>query len=182
MSLSIEEMWEVILNDPELTEKLRRRIQFLREKLSAPSITTVAYNKAPSKDNCFNPDSRVEIIAPKTKKVKVSPKKVPESLENVIEYGKTIGLPTIECERFYDHFTANGWKVSGKAPMQDWKSSLRNWARTWRERGGKDPDFKPKPRIHRLIEIEDAPIDNSDAASVFSQKMSETLKKLTGGE
>ena len=30
-------------------------------------------------------------------------------------------------ERYVDHFTSNGWKVSGKAPMKDWHGSLRNW-------------------------------------------------------
>ena len=34
-----------------------------------------------------------------------------------------------QAERFVDHFTANGWKVSGKTPMQDWQASARNWLR-----------------------------------------------------
>jgi len=38
-------------------------------------------------------------------------------------------LGDVECERFFDHFTSNGWKVGGKAPMKDWKAALRNWSR-----------------------------------------------------
>jgi len=29
-------------------------------------------------------------------------------------------------ERFYDHYSANGWKV-GKNSMKDWKATVRNW-------------------------------------------------------
>jgi DNA-binding transcriptional MocR family regulator len=32
-------------------------------------------------------------------------------------------------EAFFDHYTSNGWKVSGKSPMKDWQASARNWSR-----------------------------------------------------
>lgn len=28
---------------------------------------------------------------------------------------------------FYNHFTSNGWLVSGKSPMKDWKAAASNW-------------------------------------------------------
>lgn len=34
-----------------------------------------------------------------------------------------------QAETFFDHFTSNGWKVSGRAPMKDWKAAVRNWIR-----------------------------------------------------
>jgi hypothetical protein len=34
-----------------------------------------------------------------------------------------------QAERFCDHYAANGWKVSGKSPMKDWKASARSWLR-----------------------------------------------------
>lgn len=49
--------------------------------------------------------------------------------------------PTLEAHKFFDHFTSNGWKVSGKTPMNDWKASARNWirnAKTWRNNGTGD--------------------------------------------
>lgn len=49
--------------------------------------------------------------------------------EEVHEYGREIDMTVDQCESFYDHFESNGWKVSGKAPMVDWKASLRNWKR-----------------------------------------------------
>ena len=33
----------------------------------------------------------------------------------------------IEAEKFYNYFQSNGWKVGGKAPMQDWQAAARNW-------------------------------------------------------
>lgn len=32
-------------------------------------------------------------------------------------------------EQFYDHFTSNGWLVSGRAPMKDWRAAARYWGR-----------------------------------------------------
>lgn len=34
----------------------------------------------------------------------------------------------IDAERFYDYYESKGWKV-GKAPMKDWKASVRTWER-----------------------------------------------------
>lgn len=46
-----------------------------------------------------------------------------------------------ESHAFIDHFTSNGWKVGGKAPMKDWKASVRNWVKN-KNKGGFNT---PKP-------------------------------------
>ena len=48
----------------------------------------------------------------------------------VIEYMKEKNFinPGAECEKFVDHYNANGWKV-GKNSMKDWKAAVRNWAK-----------------------------------------------------
>lgn len=51
------------------------------------------------------------------------------SLEIVKDYFSTIKGGDTDAECFYDHFTANGWKVSGKSSMKDWKAAARNWMR-----------------------------------------------------
>lgn len=53
----------------------------------------------------------------------------PPTREQVREYAEEIELSDNEADAFLDHFTANGWKVGGKAPMKDWKAALRNWKR-----------------------------------------------------
>ena len=35
----------------------------------------------------------------------------------------------VDAERFYDYYTANGWKV-GKNPMKDWRAAVRTWERS----------------------------------------------------
>jgi len=46
--------------------------------------------------------------------------------EEAIEYGAQIGMGKADVDAWFDHFEANGWKVSGKAPMKDWQAALRN--------------------------------------------------------
>ena len=53
----------------------------------------------------------------------------------------------IDCEHFYDYYESNGWKVSGKGPMKDWKAAVRNWLR----------NDKKYNRTHRETKL----IDNS---------------------
>lgn len=49
------------------------------------------------------------------------------TLEEVKAYCQERGNK-VDAERWFDHYTANGWKV-GKNPMQDWKASVRTWER-----------------------------------------------------
>lgn len=51
------------------------------------------------------------------------------AIDNVKEYFSTIKGTNTDAECFYDHFTANGWKVSGKSSMKDWEAAARNWMR-----------------------------------------------------
>lgn len=41
---------------------------------------------------------------------------------------KGIALGSFDPERFCDYYASRGWKV-GKAPMKDWKATVRNWLR-----------------------------------------------------
>ncbi|MGO5362416.1 hypothetical protein ACTQY8_05560 [Collinsella bouchesdurhonensis] len=49
------------------------------------------------------------------------------TLEQVRDYAAEKRL-VVDCERFIDYYTANGWKV-GRNPMKDWKAAVRNWGR-----------------------------------------------------
>jgi len=51
------------------------------------------------------------------------------TLPEVLAEGMALDLPKIEAEKFFDHFTSNGWKVGGRGVMRDWKAALRNWQR-----------------------------------------------------
>lgn len=57
--------------------------------------------------------------------------RTPATVEDVIAYSRTLdkSVPENECHAFFDHFSSNGWRVSGKTPMKDWKASFRYWVR-----------------------------------------------------
>jgi hypothetical protein len=60
----------------------------------------------------------------------------PPSLSEVRPYFEALGRADLS-EPFFDHFTANGWKVGGKAAMKDWKAAARTWLRNDAQFSGK---------------------------------------------
>lgn len=80
--------------------------------------------------NAESNDATVTTSADKPRRVASKrPAFVAPSLEIVKDYFSTIKGGDTDAECFHDHFTANGWKVSGKSSMKDWKAAARNWMR-----------------------------------------------------
>jgi hypothetical protein len=50
------------------------------------------------------------------------------TLQEILGYFIELGSTADEANKFFDHYTANGWKV-GKNAMKDWKATARNWNR-----------------------------------------------------
>lgn len=102
-------------NTHEQTYELHMVNVNVNENINEDKINTQEEKKA---------ETKKEILVPR-----------PSSVEEVAEYFKTNpecmlnGKSESEAKVFVDHFVGNGWKVSGKAPMKDWKSAARNWAR-----------------------------------------------------
>jgi hypothetical protein len=46
--------------------------------------------------------------------------------EDVAAFFKESGGNGAKARKFFNHYTANGWKV-GRNPMKDWKAAARNW-------------------------------------------------------
>jgi len=51
---------------------------------------------------------------------------IPE-ITAVKEYFASQKFPAIEADKFFNHFTSNGWLVSGKTPMQNWQAASNKW-------------------------------------------------------
>jgi hypothetical protein len=52
---------------------------------------------------------------------------VPGTLDEVKKYFEEQKSNQQEAEKFFNYFQSNGWKVGGRAPMQDWHAAARNW-------------------------------------------------------
>ena len=57
------------------------------------------------------------------------PRFTPPSEEEATTYFCGQGSSATEAKSFFDYFTANGWKVGGRACMKDWQAAARNWIR-----------------------------------------------------
>ena len=70
-----------------------------------------------------------EKVPPKSKTDKRNLRAIvsPPDIVAVQNYFLELKSSEIEAEKFYNYFQSNGWKVGGKAPMQDWQASARNW-------------------------------------------------------
>ena len=72
----------------------------------------------------------------------------PPSRDEVAAYAEEIGLPEPEVDRFMDHFASNGWRVSGRTRMRDWRASLRNWKR-------RAPEFQRDPPAQKPMSADE---------------------------
>ena len=71
-------------------------------------------------------DIRADILALVKKSKKVAPK---TTRTDAAIYFHELGSLTCndDADDFCNHFESNGWKVSGKTPMKDWRASVRKW-------------------------------------------------------
>lgn len=107
---------------------------------SAPDAEGGRGLSAPDAEGVSAPDAEAYIEPPYTNPQELltitlgdkaaKKQKVPSCLDEAKAYANEIGLAEVEAEKFYDHFSANGWLVGkAKSKMQDWKASMRNWKR-----------------------------------------------------
>lgn len=106
-------------NSEKNPSKLGKKSEFNSEK--NPTYKDTNTNKD-TNDNDIGSEQKKP---PKKSKVFVKP-----TLEEVREYFIEREHPNAEevSERWFDHYTANGWKV-GRNSMKDWKATVRNWIR-----------------------------------------------------
>lgn len=71
-------------------------------------------------------------------------KSLPSCKNEVLDFFKQSSSTVHEAENFWDHFESNGWKVSGRTPMKDWRAAARKWMRT----AGHRPTA-PAPQVYR---------------------------------
>ena len=104
-------------------------------------------NVTPIRRQYDEPEVEVEVEAEKKEQSqKIGAKKPAKQMhvptvDEIKTWASAAGISILQAETFHDHFTSNGWKVSGRAPMKDWRAAYRNWVRREAQykRGGTDP-------------------------------------------
>jgi hypothetical protein len=95
------------------------------------------------------------------------------TLEQVVSFGTSIGLPEDECEAWQDYFLSNGYKIAGKAPMKDWQAAVRTWHRRWKARQGPQQPrgdvFPARETVWSLTKRKEA-LEASMAALAFKSR------------
>ena len=81
------------------------------------------------------------------------------TLKELETYKQETNLNLVDCSAFYDFYESKGWAV-GKAPMKDWRASMRNWQRGEAERIAK----RGAPPTTRAKGQETADADYDDLA------------------
>lgn len=54
-------------------------------------------------------------------------KDIPPAQQSVCEFFKSKNSTEAEAAKFFAHYQANGWRVSGRTPMQDWQAAATKW-------------------------------------------------------
>lgn len=76
-------------------------------------------------------------------------KETPKNVNECKQYAIEIGMNASEGEAFFDFFSSNGWKVSGRSAMKDWRAAMRYWKKNRIER-----NVTPFPR-HQVNRVPD---------------------------
>jgi len=53
--------------------------------------------------------------------------KLPKDKNDVVDFFEKHQWPTLEGEKFYNHYNGIGWKIGGKIAIADWHSTAENW-------------------------------------------------------
>ncbi|SFB91252.1 hypothetical protein SAMN04489722_101244 [Algibacter lectus] len=51
----------------------------------------------------------------------------PKNENEVIDFFKKENWPTIEAQKFFNHYQGIGWKVGGKTKIVNWQATAKNW-------------------------------------------------------
>lgn len=119
------------------------------------AVTKNNKSKSKSKSKSIELDIDIDSVGVKTPasatrqpaRARFVPPSPDDILNFMTEYAFKKGLdadPVIEAEKFFNHFTANGWLVGGRSKMRDWQAAAGNWllnAKTYKAPAGNSNPF-----------------------------------------
>lgn len=105
--------------------------QFQEEKaqLGIPAVNQNTYQRVPQVSIGKDSIDKVSVKRERKADKPPRPRFTPPSEDDAIAYFCEQGSSAVEAKSFIDYFTANGWKIGGRASMKDWQAAARNWIR-----------------------------------------------------
>jgi hypothetical protein len=77
-------------------------------------------HEVPKKQHIAEAEAEAEAFKKKTK--------ARGTIEEVVEFSKSIGLPESDGEYLFHKWEGNGW-TNGGSPVKNWKATIRSWVK-----------------------------------------------------
>lgn len=103
--------------DGKTSRFLRVNTRKFCEKAPVKTAENKPYNLRPTNTNILNQPNK-----PKKERT-------PVNLEVCIEAFEATGSNSLEAQKFYDYYSANGWTQGKGKPIVNWRAAARNWIR-----------------------------------------------------
>ena len=81
--------------------------------------------------------------------------KIPDTLEQVTQFFIATGYEESDGVKFFHYYSATGWKVGGKSPIQNWQAAAHSWILNSHNTGKNGKSTKPETGPGRLHTITD---------------------------
>lgn len=151
--------WETeyhLFSTPQITENPMFEIETLEKNpmFEIPTLAnrqidktivnkTIVYNNNTKEELNIKSNTNVSIVTnTRTREKKFLIPSI-EEIKNYCDERKNL----IDAEKFYNHYTSNGWCV-GKTKMKDWKAAIRTWEKNSFNKPNQD-ESKSKPLFGR---------------------------------
>jgi len=115
--------------------------------------TQVFVTETPVSTDSIPQESRKKKVESRKKRVDTNSAAFqPPSLTLISSYCKEKSL-TVDAERFFNYYEANGWTTASGRPVVNWKAQLQNWQKSEREKSDTSK-AKSRPSTFDINELE----------------------------
>ncbi len=75
---------------------------------------------------------------------------IPQDINTVVEFFRSSLYPESQAVKFFHYFTATGWKVGGKAKIENWHAAAHSWMLNAETNSADGKSKRRKPDAERL--------------------------------
>jgi hypothetical protein len=117
--------------------------KFEKEKKGKTKSSTNSRTSAPVADHSQN-------VSPKGSRFSPPPKKEVDQYfqEQMEKHNIPIRFAHVEAEKYFNYYSAKGWKVGSKSPMKDWQAAVRNWLLNFKKFNGIEDKKNEAGKLH----------------------------------